>query len=176
MYIHETAVHLDVDDHDVFTLRDNLHNLTGTYVVADKPITVITGNSLTYGSPQYTPWPWCEITPPVSRLGMVHIAPPFAGRAKTTGYIAHVVAAYDNTLVMLPAEDTSEVLQKGQQKLIFINSPYPTTVICSQRCLLMMYSKDHRADSVNPSGHFMTLVPSVSQTIASGWFNTFQHR
>ena len=161
---------MDVGNHEVYTLSDNLHNLTGTYVIADKPITVITGSSMTTGIPDYSYGSIFEAPPSASRLGMVYIIPGFAGRAKTTGYFAHVVAAYDNTLVTLPLGDT--VLQKGEEKFIFRNSPYPTAVFCSQRCLVMMYSKQREADGEN-SGPFMALVPSISQTIASGWFNTF---
>ena len=170
--MYDTSVTLDVDNHEVLTVRDNLHNLTGTYVVADKPITVITGNSRAYGIPQVYIHPTCEAPPPVSRLGMVHIALAFAGRAETTGYFVHVVAAYDKTVVNVPPDDTSYVLQKGEEKFIFMNSLYPTTVMCSQRCLVMMYSKDQAADEIDNAGYYMTLVPSVSQTIASGWFNT----
>ncbi len=157
----------------MFTLRDNLHNLTGTYVVADKSITVITGNSHTHGIPQGRPDLTCEASAPVSRLGMVHIVLPFAGRAETTGYFVHVVAAYDKTVVNVPPDDTSYVLQRGEEKFIFMNSPNPTTVICSQRCLVMAHSKSYIADDIDPSGHFMTVVPSVSQAIDSGWFSTF---
>ncbi len=170
--MHEESVHLDATDHEVFTLRDYQHNLTGTYLVSDKPITVITGTYITLGLLQYRYGRTSEALPSVTRLGKVHILPPFGGRAETTGYFAHVVAAYDNTLVTLPPGGTSEVVNRGEEKFIFMNSPYPTTVICSQRCLVMMYSKSTSADDVLPSGHFMTLVPSVSQTINSGWFNT----
>ncbi len=170
--MYETSAILNVGGHEVYTLRDNLHNLTGTYVVADKPVTVISGNSASHGIPQGSRWPSCEAPPPVSRLGMVHIIPAFPHRAKTTGYLGHVVAAYDNTQVIIPPGDTSEVLQRGEEKFIFRNSPYPTTVACSQRCLVMLYSKDHGADEIETS-HFMTLVPSISQTITSGWFDTF---
>ena len=159
----------------MYTLRDNLRNLTGTYVVADKPITLITANSHTVDVPPVYSCPTGEATSPVSRLGMVHIVPAFVGRAETTGYFFHVVAAYDKTVVIVPPDDTSCVLQRGEEKFIFMNSPYPTRLVCSERCLVMLYSKSHGADGVEPAGDIMTLVPSISQTIASGWFNTFDN-
>ena len=142
------------------------------YVVADKPITVITGASLTTTLPVNDIWPTCEQLPAASKLGTVHIVVPHAGRAVTTGYFVQVVAAHDDTMVTLTSGVT--YLQRGEQKLVFMNSPKPTTVKCSFPCLVLMYGKDGKADAEHEfTGHFMSLVPSVSQTITSGWFNTF---
>ncbi len=160
-----------MNDYQTYTVRDS-QDLTGMYVVADKPITVISALSYTSGIPAGDKDPAATCLPPVSDLGLVYILPPIAGRDEPIGHYAQVVAAYDNTQVITaPGVSTTEVLLRGEHKMVYMNSPYPTTVSCSQRCLVVMYNKARNGDYT--TGIFMMLVPSVTQSMVSAAFNTF---
>ena len=166
---------MTISVNQVYTVSDNLNDLTGMYVVSDKPIAVLSAVSHTYGIPVApTADPAAVFLPPISALGFIYILPPIAGRSAAAGYYAHVVAAYDNTFVtgVFAEPCYGHVLQRGQKRLLLMNSPYPTTVTCSKRCLVVLYNKASGVDN-RDTDTFAMYVPSISQTISSVQFNTF---
>ncbi len=110
---------ISASEFQTYTLRDNHEDLTGMFVVADKPIIVIAAMSGTYDITQHGyQEPAAICLPPVESLGLQHILPPIAGRTELVGYYAHVVAAYDNTEVTTaPGLITTEVLIRGEHKM-----------------------------------------------------------
>ena len=65
--------------------------LTGSYILADKPVSVISGALCTRSLPDTSKCdPVVSYVPPVATLGTMYIVPAIAGRAPTTGYYARV--------------------------------------------------------------------------------------
>ena len=162
----------------MYTFDHHTSELSGMYVVASKPISVIAGSSRTYGVPGScaNSDSLAVCIPPVWALGLTYILPPLAGRAVTTGYYAHIVGAFDNTQVLTTQNVDIQTIMRGQKMLLIMNSPEPITVSCSKRCLVVIYNKPNCADA-GEIETFMMLVPSVSQTTAYTVFNTLEpHR
>ena len=173
---YEAFATVDLLPFEIYAHHNVQEPVTGMYVKSNKPITVASAVQLMRPPPNTNSdfGPGIVFPPPVSTLGHTHILPPLAGRPVTTGYLAVVVAAHDDTQVTFGRDGlTTNVLGRGQNLTVQMSSPMPTTVKCSQPCLVVLVNRPRGTQRDLNSESFMMLVPSVGQTITALSFNTF---
>ncbi|CAH1798874.1 unnamed protein product [Owenia fusiformis] len=159
-YDYDNAIEVQVVDVQSYTYRSQ-SDLTGTLVVADGPISVISGCD-------YAQIPTdvisgdqiVEMLPPVIALGFEFIVPPIAERIG--GEIIRVIAWTDDTDVNLPISGFTTELDEGEFVDITASSGLTETIACTKKCLVVQYNMGNQRDSVG-SDPFMSIVPPVEQ-------------
>ncbi len=160
--------------HQVYSWHEK-KDLTGTVIRTNRPVSVIFSNLCAYGPPTTSTCdPITVFLPPTKSLGHNYIIPAIAGRSDTTGYFFRVVAAHDLTHVSSYGHEGHmlSTLERGQVQTVEMNSPIPTSVECSEPCLVAVFNRG-RQHSLDKTDVFMMLVPSVGQMVDYAEFNTF---
>ncbi|XP_078583850.1 IgGFc-binding protein-like [Branchiostoma floridae x Branchiostoma japonicum] len=145
-------------------------DLTGSRIVADRPVTVLSGNLFTVvgngqsGSGDYL----VEMIPPVDTWGKEFVTVPLAVR--TGGDIFRVVAARDNTQITV-TNRSPPTLNAGEFWEFEAGSNEYLHVTSSEPVLLAQYSKTASADNTK-TDPFLMFIPPVAQFEADYTFST----
>ena len=116
------------------------YDLTGTHIVANKPVGTLSGNKCAYvpSNERYCDH-LVEQLPPVSSWGFEFITSPLKGRSRGDRF--RVMAAKNNTLVRTSASVGSFTLQAGEFREFEVESNSSAAVVSDQPILLVQYSK-----------------------------------
>lgn len=131
-------------------------DLTGTLIASDKPIAVFGSHQC--ANVKSSDFFFCdylvEQLPPVGRWGKEYYTRPLATRTK--GDVVRVVAAYDNTGVLINGVPQA-VLNQGQIYETTLTAA--SQILCTQPALVAQYAASSDFDLVTNADPFMTLVP-----------------
>ena len=150
-----------------WTARDDL---TGSKIVSDKPITVLSGHQCGHVPPNT---PACdhmlEHIPPVENWGFRFVLAPLLERGGD-GYC--FLASSDNALINVTCNN-EEGIQQGSEMISLDEGEFVQTIIPTRRgfcyveadtpVLVMHYGLGHTYDSQAVSGSFATMVPPMGQ-------------
>lgn len=154
---------------------DNIRgDLTGTEIIADKPIAVFGGQqraTLPIESAEnlFSRDMLFEQIPPIESWGKLHIVSPFAQSANQTSIgsdIYRVVAAYDNTEIFINGAK-SAILNKGQKYDAPLNAP--AVINTTQPTIVAEYKKSagDAANSSRVGDPLMIIVPPREQYLTA---------
>ncbi|XP_078665918.1 uncharacterized protein LOC144908255 isoform X2 [Branchiostoma floridae x Branchiostoma belcheri] len=147
----------------------NLSDLTGTHIVSDKPVSVMSGVRCTNVPNHYY---WCdhlvEHIPPVNTWGRRFVTVPLAGRQE--GNTFRLVAARNGTTVNVTGVSPRTLASGEFWELDFSSSTYKS-ITSSQPIMVLQYSKALRWNYFG-KGSFMMYLPSVEQFAADYTFTT----
>ncbi|XP_072180985.1 IgGFc-binding protein-like [Diadema setosum] len=133
-------------------------DLTGTYIMADKPVSVVSGATCTrVPSSMQRCDHLVEMLPPVSALGTRFSLLPLLNR---TGYVFRMIAARPNTKVHL-AGTIYTLGQRGSFREFNQDAQLPVSLTSNKPLLVTQYGK-----GMDPNfwgDPFMTIIPPVEQ-------------
>ncbi|XP_019627747.1 PREDICTED: IgGFc-binding protein-like [Branchiostoma belcheri] len=144
-------------------------DLTGTHIVSDKPVSVMSGVRCTNVPNQYRACDHLvEHIPPVNTWGRRFVTVALAGRR--AGDIFRLVAARNGTTVNVTGI-SPRTLDAGEfWELDFSSSTYKS-ITSSQPIMVLQYSKGLESDGIT-GDPFMMYLPSVEQFAADYTFPT----
>ncbi|XP_060073117.1 uncharacterized protein LOC132552935 [Ylistrum balloti] len=123
--------------------------LTGTRIVSNKPVAVVSGNiCLEYNGCNHV----VEYLPPVSKWGSKFIVPPFKG--SNSGYI-RIIASYNNTSVIVLSGTLNHTYKISDFIDIDINPSQPSAISSDKPVLVLLIF--HQVDIA------MSVIPSLNQ-------------
>ncbi|XP_019617020.1 PREDICTED: IgGFc-binding protein-like isoform X1 [Branchiostoma belcheri] len=144
-------------------------DLTGTHIVSDKPVSVMSGVRCTKVPNKYE---WrdhlVEHVPPVNTWGRRFVTVPLAVRQ--AGDIFRLVAARNGTTVNVTGL-TPHTLDAGDFLELDLSSSTYTTITSSHPIMVLQYSKGTYSDGIN-ADPFMMYLPPVEQFAADYTFAT----
>ena len=150
-----------------WTARDDL---TGSKIVSDKPITVLSGHQCGHVPPNTSACDhMVEHIPPVENWGFRFVLAPLLERGGD-GYC--FLASSDNALINVTCNN-EEGIQQGSEMISLDEGEFVQTIIPTRRgfcyveadtpVLVMHYGLGHTYDSQVVSGPFATMVPPMGQ-------------
>lgn len=148
----------------------SIEDLTGTRIMSDKPVSVMSGASCTLVPAQtYRCDHLVENIPPVHTWGKTFTLLPFLNR--TSGYVFRIIAARADTILDISGTKAI-ILKQGDFKEYNQIAPFPVTVTSNKPVLVLQYAKGMETD--NSGDPFMTVVPPLEQYVTgSVTFGTF---
>ena len=164
MYSSGNVITVTMDRMETFQISHS-SDLTGTRVVATRPVSVFSGSlsakvPISVDSSSHL----VEQIPPVVTWGKRIIVVPLVTRK---GDIVRVIASEDNTNLKISGSfnKSMEIKSSGSFAELDSSSWPPSSsvlIVCSRACLVVQFSKGREADGV-PSDPFMMIVPPVEQ-------------
>ncbi|MBV5314417.1 MAG: PKD domain-containing protein [Prolixibacteraceae bacterium] len=151
-------------------------DLTGSYVLANKPIAFFSGSKAVtipiagflYASYDHL----FEQIPPTSTWGREFYVVPLKGRLKDT---YRILAAEDGTLVKIEATGITRTLARGEFYEFELFSNQACRVISNRKILLAQFCRSQRADSGSGVGDpFMIILSPVVQKIYDVTFEAYE--
>jgi len=145
---------------ELFQVQSLSEDLTGSYIVSDKPVAVYAG-SFSTTIPFETPnggWDHMyEQMPPVKTWGREYYTVPLYGRSKD---YFRIMACLDHTAVQI-GNNPPFFLNRGE----FHEEPLsvPTRIIADKPILVSQYSQSRSNDGVTNGDGFMVILSPVSQ-------------
>lgn len=151
-------------------------DLTGSYVLANKPIAFFSGSKATTipfsGYTNYSYDHLFEQIPPTSTWGKEFYVVPLKMRTKDT---YRVLAAEDGTLVKIEGTNTSRLLSRGEFFEFELANSQACRITATRKILLAQYCRSQRADETSGVGDpFMVIVSPVSQKINDVTFVAYE--
>jgi uncharacterized repeat protein (TIGR01451 family) len=134
-------------------------DLTGSTIVADKPVVVYGGHScgqVPDGNTDFCDY-LVEQMFPVSTLGTSFVAVPYASR--TSGYILRVLASQDDTAVSIGGVVVSTIDAGEFYETSLLTSAYITT---TRPATVAQYSKGFKTDNTTGDPNEMLILPASS--------------
>ena len=138
----------------------NLTDVTGVFVTADKPVSVMSGHQCAYVPVGVYGCDYLmEHIPPISALGSHYVLAPFMGRQ--SGYIYRIIAAASGM--------TNVTISNGQTKSLLAGQFYQgdvttndtvITISADKSVLVSQYAKGYYSDYVT-GDPFMIVIPST---------------
>ena len=148
---------------------ESTSDLSGTKIIANKPVSVFTGHRCAYVPYNYGNCGYLiEQIPPTTSWGTSYYVAPLATR---TSYTIKVLAAYDSTNVTISCNGTAvsySVNEKSHVTKTLDNQEY-CIIYANKKVLVAQFSGKNNED---PS---MTLVPTSNNFISKFQFPTFDH-
>lgn len=163
VYRHDETLKVELDRYSTLQLQSTQGDLTGTYIVSDKPIAVFSGNIRTNVGEGGSRDHLVEMIPPVKSWGSNFASVPIPNRS--TGDVFRVIASHDYTVVTLIHQQGTQsyaIDKAGEYKQFEV----PSTVFCyivSNHPILLVqivYSQVNFNEAADPS---MMLVPAFEQ-------------
>ncbi|XP_054759425.2 uncharacterized protein LOC129265457 [Lytechinus pictus] len=143
---------------------DQDYDLTGTHIVSNKPIAVLSGNKCA-NVPKNNRY--CdhlvEQLPPVSSWEKEFITSPLKGRSHGDRF--RVIAARNLTVVRTTTTDSYFILNAGQFRELDVGSNSSTAIVANSPILVMQFSKGGNVDGTG-ADPFMMLVPGIEQFVS----------
>jgi len=151
-------------------------DLTGSFVVADKPIAFFSGSKATTipfsGYTNYSYDHLFEQIPPTSTWGKEFYVVPLKFRSKDT---YRILAAENATVVTIEGTNTIKNLAKGEYYEFELRSTEACRIISNRKILLAQYCRSQRADEANGVGDpFMIILSPVVQKINDVTFVAYE--
>ncbi|XP_060564657.1 uncharacterized protein LOC132723872, partial [Ruditapes philippinarum] len=146
----------------------HVHDLTGTYVDSDKPISIVSGNKCADVPKSVTACDvLLEFVPPLSTWGTKYITAAFKTRLHNR---IRVISGSDGNIVKLGNLKVI-TLNRGQFYEQTFTQDDAVLIDCSNPCLLVQYAEGSTADGQtgDPS---MTIVPSLDHFDNDFYFKT----
>lgn len=139
-------------------------DLTGSHVIADKPIAFYSGaKSTNIPSGDWTRDHLFEQIPPVDTWGREFYVVPLKLRPQDT---YRILAAEDETTVRIESTNTTYHLNKGDMEEFELASDQGGRIIADKRVLLTQYCRSQAVDGRNGVGDpFMIIISPVVQKI-----------
>ena len=162
MHLRGTTFTVTVNRLQTIHFTSKVDDLTGTHIVSDAPIGVLSGSKCTdvpigtsYGDHLV------EQLPPVNTWGRHFITSPLMTRS--SGDVFRVIGSRDDTLVQLRRTD-NEVRNVGAGEYweFEVGSGQSAVITASKPVLVMQYSKGGTSDNTQ-ADPFMMLVPAIEQ-------------
>ena len=152
---------IDARNYEVFLLGSTA-DLTGTKIVSNKPIAVLSGNRCAFVPVDvFSCDHLAEMLPPFSQWGKTFVIMPFFGRS--AGAIYRIIAGKDRTEVVVKSQ---KIVLGEQQFQDFEVAFGQTSLVQSDKpVLVVQFAKGFAADNVNgdPS---MTIIPPIEQSVS----------
>jgi hypothetical protein len=158
---------------DCYQLRctnDAPNDLTGTLILADKPVAAFGGHqvaNVASSDPFFADY-LVEQMPPVNRWGTEFYTTPLATRSG--GDTVRVVAGQDNTVVTMNTATSVTLTNKGHFYETLLASA--AQIVADKPVLVMQYANSSDFDGVTNSDPFMVTVPARPHWSASQSFTT----
>ncbi|XP_021339632.1 IgGFc-binding protein-like [Mizuhopecten yessoensis] len=141
-----------LDKLDTFYIETNTLNqdLTGTHILSDKPVVVVSGNLCSYG------YGGCnhlvEYLPPVSKWGTRFMVPPIT---RSISCIIRIISSVSNTNVVVISDTSNKTYSVSTHVDINTNSTQPYAISSDHPVLVLLSIYERTVE--------MTLVPSINQ-------------
>ena len=151
-----------------------VEDLSGTKIVADKPVSVFSGHECGNMPHNITACSYfIEQIPPTALWGKVHYTAPLANK---TSYTIKAMAAYNSTTVNIYCNNTMEsyVINEGE----FVNKisqMYEYCAIYSNKELLVVQFSHGGSEDNRYGDPMMTLVPAINQYLNTFDFSTIRN-
>jgi PKD repeat protein len=149
--------------------RDNLPgqgDLTGSYILADKPVAFYSGSLATTVPAQTGVSAWdhlYEQIPPIHSWGREYYVVPLKSREQD---LYRIMAAHDNTIVYIDGLSPFE-LNRGEFKELVLYHNQPKRIFSEKPLLVVQYSQSQSVDKEYTGGNgdpFMIVLSSVTQS------------
>ncbi len=143
---------------------DNL-DPTGTVIMANNPITVISGMENNRLNSASGPDSLYMAIPPKEFLSTAHIVPPINGRYADAGYLIRVISAADENLLTFfnnSADSWTAPVTKHEGEFTEFDQALTDEAVavkCTNRCLVVQYNKGQEGGGA--SDPFMMWIPSL---------------
>ena len=156
-------------------LIGSVDDLTGTKIVTDKPVSVLSGHQCAVvpgnvGGCDHL----IEQVPPTTLWGRVYYTAPLATRRS---YTIKVLAAYNSTVVDIYCNNTREChsISEGESVNITLSLQEHCVINSSKKVLVIQFSHGFEDDNTDQYGDpMMTLVPATNQYSNKFQFSTLQ--
>ena len=159
-------------------LIGSVDDLTGTKIVTDKPVSVLSGHECAYVPKNSSSCDHLiEQVPPTTLWGRVYYTAPLATRRS---YTIKVLAAYNSTVVDIYCNNTREsyIITEGESVNKTLSLQEYCAINCSKEVLVVQlthgFSDDNDGDLIGDE--MMTLVPATNQYSNKFQFSTLQGR
>ena len=152
----------------------SLHDLSGTKIVTDKPVSVFSGHRCAN-----VPWNvvacshLIEQLPPTALWGEVYYIVPLADKRS---YTIKVLAAYNHTIVNMFCNSTIELFTLNERE--FVNKTSQTKEYCavySNKEVLVVQFSHGGAEDNRYGDPVMTLVPATNHYLSTFEFSTIRN-
>ena len=149
-------------------------DMTGVYVISDKPVNVFFGAECEI---VHSPG-WCDglflQQPPLHYFGQDFILPVIKGRTIDKGYIVRILVAHDNTHISIGGTSPQDlgVSDMGHWKDVILSSGESiTTVTCSKKCFCVQINIGlANTLGTDNSDTFMMIIPDVTHYVSHATF------
>ena len=155
--IYESGGHFKItlSPYESYQMR-SINDVTGTEIVADKPVSVMAGSSASYvnysdGSSEYL----IQHIPPVNQLGTSYVLAPFLVRP--SGYVFRIIATEPETVVNITG--LTELVSISQGRFYEMEAETMKAIIANKPVLVAQYSKSHHTDTFGDA--FMLIIPPI---------------
>ena len=135
-------------------------DLTGTYILADKPVSVLSGSSgshvgSTEGGPEYM----IQHIPPIEHLGTSYVLAPF--RDRHSGYVSRVIATEPNTTIDFIGSTNSRLSVVKNMSGDFVENEETSikAIVANKPVLVAQFALSHQTDSFGDT--LMLIVPPI---------------
>jgi hypothetical protein len=148
-------------------------DLTGSHIIADKPIAFYSGCSATsVPTTGSTVDHLYEQIPPLTTWGREFYAVPLTGRTKDT---YRILASEDNTVVTIGTTGTTQTLSKGGYYEFTLSSSQACKITSTKKVLMAQYCRSQTVDSSSDIGDpLMIIISPVSQKINDVTFTAYK--
>ncbi|XP_033111658.1 uncharacterized protein LOC117112660 [Anneissia japonica] len=144
---------------------------TGTHIVADAPIALQSGSSCAFVPATSSPCDHLvEFIPPVNAYGYEFALAPFLNTQP--GYVYRILAAYDNTTILISSQSDPLTLHAGKHKDYVVNTVSPVWMTASKPIIVAQYIKSGKL-STGKGDPAMAIVPAIEQYTGTVSFTTF---
>jgi len=152
----------------------SLDDLTGTKIVTDKPVSVLSGHGCAN-----VPWNigYCshliEQIPPTALWGTLYYTVPLASR---TSYIIKILAAYNSTIVTINCNNIMELhtINEGESRNKTLSMQEYCAIYSNKEVLVVQFSVGG-ARGNNYGDPMMTLVPATNHYLNKFDFSTIRN-
>ncbi|NOR76349.1 MAG: hypothetical protein GQ525_14480 [Draconibacterium sp.] len=140
-------------------------DLTGSHILADKPIAIFSGS---YGTtipatPGTNAWDHLyEQIPPVRSWGRNFYTVPLKSRQ---GDIYRILAAEDGTNVIINNSSTPIPLDRGEFHEVLLENYEPSYIFADKKILVAQYSRSMSADAGDVGDPFMIILSPTTQAV-----------
>ena len=145
-------------------LIGSVDDLTGTKIVTDKPVSVLSGHECGQVPADVESCDHLvEQVPPTTLWGRVYYTAPLATR---TSYTIKVLAAYNSTVVDIYCNNTREchIISEGESVTMTLSLQEYCAINSNKEVLVVQFSHGWEDDNTNEYGNpMMTLVPATNQ-------------
>lgn len=158
---------------EVYQVKSNSNDLTGSYVTADQPIAFFSGSIATTIPVSGTSYDHLyEQIPQTNTWGREFYAVPLNLRAKDT---YRILAAEDGTVVTIGATNTKQTLGKGKFFEFELNAGQACKITSTKKILMAQYCRSQAIDGSSGVGDpFMTIISPVTQKITDVTFTAYE--
>lgn len=169
-YRNGDTITVTLDRFDTLQLRSK-GDLTGTRVIATRPIAVFSGNVRTSTDNKKSRDHLVEQIPPITTWGRQFLTIPIPGRTPAAGgdYI-RILASADNTEVFIEGEDNLPDYQKnftlnkaGEFRQISVGSNSPLKIMSDKGILVVQIAKSEVTNTEDRGDPAMIIIPPIEQ-------------